>query len=195
MILNIDKFHKFAAEASSSTPSAGEQLKEEFLGIFPSIPLMIATILAFIIVFAALWYFLYKPVKKMMKNRHDFIQNNIDDSISKKEESIKTLNEANAQLKNAHVQADNILTKAKLKAEKIAEFYTNQATIKSKRLLDETRLDISAQQKEFDLNSKKYIVEIATQLSEKILKREISKDTQDKIIDQFLNSDKEVEEL
>ncbi|QKT05514.1 F0F1 ATP synthase subunit B [Mycoplasma sp. OR1901] len=195
MILNIDKFQKLAAEVSNSTPSAGEQLKEKFLGIFPSIPLMIATILAFVIVFAALWFFLYKPVKKMMQDRHNFIQSNIDDSISKKEESIKTLNEANVQLKNAHVQADNILTKAKLKAEKVAEFYKNQATIKSKRLLDETRLDISTQQKEFDENSKKYIVEIATQLSEKILKREISKDTQDKIIDQFLNSNKEVEEL
>ncbi|UWV79374.1 hypothetical protein NW066_01780 [Mycoplasmopsis felis] len=56
-------------------------------------------------------------------------------------------------------------------------------------------VDINTQQKEFQLNAKKYIVEIATDLSQKILKREMSQSTRDEIIDKYLTTDSDVEEL
>ncbi|MCU9939216.1 hypothetical protein NW739_06700 [Mycoplasmopsis felis] len=56
-------------------------------------------------------------------------------------------------------------------------------------------VDINTQQKEFQLNAKKYIVEIATDLSQKILKREMSQSTHDEIIDKYLTTDSDVEEL
>ncbi|TDV24103.1 F-type H+-transporting ATPase subunit b [Mycoplasmopsis mustelae] len=172
-----------------------QTISEKFKGLFPSIPLMIATILAFILAAILLWFLFYKPVKKAMKKRREFIQGNIDDSVKQKEESVLILNQANENLKNAHVQADKIITNAKIKAEKVSDFYRNKAKTEAKRMLNETALDIKAQQKEFEENSKKYIVTVATELSEKILKREMSQQTQDEIVQTFLNTDKEVDEL
>ncbi|WP_426461587.1 F0F1 ATP synthase subunit B [Mycoplasma hafezii] len=170
-------------------------LDEKFAQIFPSWPIMIATIIAFIILFVVLWKLLYNPVKKMIKERQEFIQQNIDDSIKQKEESVEKLEEANLNLINARKQADIIITKAKIRAEKVSNLYTQKAKAQSKRLLEETQIDIDLQKQEFEANSKKYVVQVATELADKILKREISAETQNEIIDRFLNSDKSVDEI
>lgn len=188
-------YYSEAQQSASVNEQFGTRFKDLFAGLFPSIPLMIATILAFIIVCSLLFYLVYKPIKKLMKERERFIQSNIDDSIQQKQESILKLNEANQSLKNAHIQADQIISKAKIKAEKTAEVYLNSAKTESKRLLEETNIDIANQKKQFDFNSRRYVVEIATELAEKILKREITQTTQDQIINQYLNTDKDVEEL
>ncbi|MFV8489158.1 F0F1 ATP synthase subunit B [Mycoplasma sp. 31_09] len=178
------------------TPHAAKDgITEKFANLIPSVPMMIATILAFAIVFAILTWLLYKPVKKMMKRRADFIQGNIDDSIKEKELSQKAKLDANNKLQEAHKQADIIITKAKIKASEVSHSYTEKAKAESKRLLEETSQDIASQKREFDSNAKKYIVTVATDLAEKILKREITPETQTEIIDKFLNSNKSPEEL
>ncbi|WP_334687664.1 ATP synthase F0 subunit B [Mycoplasmopsis felis] len=69
-----------------------------------------------------LWFFFYKPIKKMMKERKDFVQDNIDLSIKQKEESLLMLEQANENLKNARLTADEIVTKLKLKQKKYLNF-------------------------------------------------------------------------
>ncbi|RIV16653.1 F0F1 ATP synthase subunit B [Mycoplasmopsis gallopavonis] len=174
---------------------ARPSLSEKFASIFPSWPIMVATIIAFVIVFLCLYKLVYKPVKQMVKARQDYIQANIDDSLKQKESSLEKLEQANQNLIEARKQADIIVVKAKLRAEKVSNFYTQKAKAQSKRLLEETQVDINAQKREFEENSKKYVVQVATELANKILKREISSETQDQIINQFLNSEKEVSEL
>ncbi|SJZ42954.1 F0F1 ATP synthase subunit B [Mycoplasmopsis verecunda] len=182
-------------KAIDAPTSAKDGITDKFSNLVPSVPMMIATILAFAIVFAILTWLLYKPVKKMMKKRADFVQGNIDDSIKEKELSQKAKLEANDKLQDAHKQADIIITKAKIKASEVSRSYTEKAKAESKRLLEETSQDIASQKRQFDSNAKQYIVTVATDLAEKILKREITPETQTEIIDQFLNSNKTPEEL
>ncbi|QNM93725.1 F0F1 ATP synthase subunit B [Mycoplasma sp. Pen4] len=179
----------------SAEQTAGQGVLEKFKALTPSIPLMIATLIAFGITIAILVYFFYKPVKAMMKRRHDFIQSNIDESITNKEQSLVRLNEANDKLKDAHKQADIIVTKAKIAAGEVAHNFTEKAKAESKRMLEETTQDIASQQREFDLKSKEYIVTVATQLAEEILKREITPQTQSEIIEQFLKSETTPKEI
>ncbi|MFU2193159.1 F0F1 ATP synthase subunit B [Mycoplasma sp. 4079] len=168
--------------------SLNQQVQEKFNGLFPSVPMMIATIIAFLIVFLLLTYLLYKPVKKMMKNRTNFIQENINSAIKQKEDSLEVLNDANEKLKEAHKQADSIVNKAKIKAGEVSKTYIDKAKAESYRLLEETNQDIALQKKEFDANAKKYVIQVATELAEKILRKEISPETQDEIIKNYLES-------
>ncbi|WP_051789184.1 F0F1 ATP synthase subunit B [Mycoplasma buteonis] len=171
------------------------QVSDKFEQLFPSWPIMLATIIAFTIVFLVLYKLVYKKVKSKVKERQNFIQQNIDDSVKQKQESSEKLEEANLNLINARKQADIIVTKAQIRAEKVSNLYTQKAKAQSKRLLDETQVDIENQKREFEENSKKYVVSVATALADKILQKEISAETQNDIIDRFLNSDKTVEEL
>lgn len=172
-----------------------EIMSEKFLKIFPNIPMLIATVIAFIIVFFILTYLLYKPIKKMMVNRHNFIQSNINDSINSKNEAISLVNEANEKLKKAHKQADVVVNKAKIEAENVLVSYANKAKIDSKHMLEETSRDIENQKKEFEKESKKRIVETAIVLAKKIIQKDISKESQKDVIENFLNSNIDIKEI
>ncbi|WP_051616709.1 F0F1 ATP synthase subunit B [Mycoplasmopsis sturni] len=164
-----------------------ESISEKFSAIFPSVPLMIATILAFIILFVVLYVFVRKPVKEMIKRRKDFIQNNIDESIKIKEEMIEKLNQVNVVLENANNQAESIVNRGYVRSEKIVIEYTGKAKNDAKQLLEEAHLDINKQQKEFKLKSRQIVAQTAKELAEKILKREISKESTEEIIEKFLD--------
>ncbi|QCZ37001.1 F0F1 ATP synthase subunit B [Mycoplasma nasistruthionis] len=178
----------FAETATVTTKESGTIIKEKFDSLFPSVSMMIATIIAFGIVFLILTYLLYKPVKAMMKRRAEYIQSNIDQSLELKNQSLTALDNANEKLKEAHKQADLIVTQAKIKSAEVTETYLAKAKADAKRLREETDIDIASQQREFDNNAKQYIVKVATEMAEQILKKEISKESQDQIIDKFLNS-------
>ncbi|APJ38243.1 F0F1 ATP synthase subunit B [Mycoplasmopsis pullorum] len=169
----------------------GTSVSEKFQTIFPNLWMMLATIISFVLAFIFLTCFLYKPVKNKMKERHDFIQSNIDSSVEQKEKAIQKVNEANLKLQEAHRQADSIVNKAKMRAEKVIISYTAKAKKESINLLAEANLDIQSQQKEFEKQSKEKIAQAAVELAKKILNREISSSTQEEIINEFLNSDKD----
>ncbi|ADE19484.1 F0F1 ATP synthase subunit B [Mycoplasma crocodyli] len=184
----IEKITNINFAKIDAPTSISESISERFLKIFPNVPMMIATIISFILCFLFLTYFLYKPVKKAMMKRHEFIQKNIDDSIESKIEAAKLVETANEKLKEAHKQSDIVINQAKTRAEKVILSYTTKAKSDAKHLLEEAHLDIESQQIEFERESKKRIAEAAVDLSKKILKKEISKSTQKEIIDDFLKS-------
>lgn len=44
--------------------TASDEIAKRFNNLFPSIPMMLATFITFVIVFLLLFFFLYNPVKK-----------------------------------------------------------------------------------------------------------------------------------
>ncbi|UUM20042.1 MULTISPECIES: ATP synthase F0 subunit B [unclassified Mycoplasma] len=188
MIQNTVKL--LAENNSFDKPSSLQQgIAEKFEAIFPSIPLMIATIIAFIAISIIIYVFLRKPLQEMLKKRKEFIQSNIDESIKFKEDMIEKLNQANENLENSNKQAEVIINRAKLKAEQIVVTYIAKAKNDSKQLIEEAHLDITKQQKEFEQNSREIVAQTAKQLAEKILQKEISQSTQEEIIEAFLQDD------
>ncbi|WP_236094574.1 F0F1 ATP synthase subunit B [Mycoplasma anserisalpingitidis] len=198
MMQNIDLINiplKVLHDSIDAPNNLEESISERFVGLFPNIPMMIATIISFTLAFIFLTFFLYKPVKKMLKERHDFIQSNIDESIKVKEEAINKTNEANKHLQDAHIQANKIVNDAKVRSEKVIIAYTAKAKLDSKTLLEEAKLDIKAQKREFNEHAKDKIATLAIELAEKIVKKEISRKNHEEIIEDFLKSDITIEDL
>ncbi|WP_036431904.1 F0F1 ATP synthase subunit B [Mycoplasmopsis cricetuli] len=164
-------------------------ITEKFEAIFPSIPLMIATVIAFIIIFVFTYVFLKKPIAQIIKKRQQFIQDNIDSSVKLKEELIEKINESNTILENSNKQGEKIVNQAKLRAEQVVINFMAKAKHDSKQLIEEAHLDIEKQKKEFEENSRKIVALTAKELAEKILKKEVSQQTQEEIIEAFLNND------
>lgn len=175
--------------------TASDEIAKRFNNLFPSIPIMLATFIAFVIVFLLLFFFLYNPVKKMIRKRQEFIQSQIDDSIKAKEDSLAKLSQAQAELIESHKQSVNIVNNAKSKAQEILASYKNKAISDANRLIEETQIDLNERKKEFDKNSRILIAETATEIAQRILKREISKSTQDEIIKDFLEDKTPIEDI
>ncbi|MFL1058453.1 ATP synthase F0 subunit B, partial [Mycoplasmopsis synoviae] len=107
-------------------------------------------------------------------------------SIKAKEDSLAKLSQPQAKLIESHKQSFNIVNNHKSKAQEILASYKNKAISDANRLIEETQIDLNERKKEFDKNSRILIAETATEITHRILKREISKSTQDEIIKDFL---------
>ncbi|KKB26628.1 ATP synthase F0 sector subunit b [Mycoplasmopsis meleagridis] len=185
--LLMDEAVNSAEKTNSSLPEA---LSEKFEKIFPSWPIMVATLIAFVIVIIVLYFLTHKPINKAIKARQKYIQDNIDSAKRLNDESQVKLNQANQKLSQAHDEATKIVQEAINNGNKKARQEIEQARITSKRMIEEARMDVKKQKEEFFEESKKHIAEVASELSKKILQSSVSKETEDAIIDEFLHEGK-----
>ncbi|VEU76695.1 F0F1 ATP synthase subunit B [Mycoplasmopsis columbina] len=165
------------------------ELQEKIQKIFPSIPLMIATLISLILIIVILYFLAYKPVKKAIKARQEYIQANIDQAKSLHQEMQQKLEESNQTLAKAHQEADKIVQEGINHSNKIVLSYTALARSKSKTMLEEARRDVEKQKQEFFEESKNYIVDAASELSKKILKKSVDEKVQSAMIDEFLKEE------
>lgn len=185
---NITKFLIEATNEQGKPNALSDSLKDKFEKLFPSIPMMIATLIALTLVIIILWFLLYKPLKKSIKERQDYIQSNINDAENNNNLSKTKLEEANQRLAKAYEDANNIVKEAKIHGESVIASYTEKAKIESKRIKEKARLEIKAEHDALLAESKDNIVKAAIEISRKIIKKDVSEDSQNEIIDNFLNS-------
>lgn len=171
--------------AVNSKPSTGG-LSEKLDQLMPSIWIMIATLGALCILIIILTKFLYKPVKKMVKNRQDFIQKNIDDSIEAKKNALLLEKESREELEISRSKAQEIISTSKIEGELIKKEYISQGQYESKRLIDESKQNIQANIKKIKSESHDEIVAIAIDISKKIINENIDTKQANKYLDEYL---------
>lgn len=154
---------------------------------------LIPSWLSFVVQFAALivlliviFIFAYKPIKKMLNKRAEFIENNI-----------KEAEEKNASATVNQKESQEMLLASKKEASDIIEKANNQAEINRQAVLQETRLEVEKMKKqaEIDIETSKQealkqihneMVDVALSASEEILKREINKDDDARLAEEFV---------
>ena len=147
-----------------------------------------------LIIFLILKKFLFGPVKKLMKQRQD----NIDNQYA---EAQKALNDANAAKK----QFEDEISGARTKATEIIKSATDTATARSEEILSNAKEKadgmVTRAKNEIELETKKArqeikreIAEVSTAIAEKILEREINADDHKDIIDNALKNLGEADE-
>ncbi|MGV2392933.1 UNVERIFIED_CONTAM: hypothetical protein O8I53_08155 [Campylobacter lari] len=127
-------------------------------------------------------------MRKAMKERQDYIQKNIDDAKANNEASQIKLNEANARLAKAYDDAKLIIKDAKVHGESVIANYTQKARAEAKRIKDKADTEIKNERAMLLEKSKDNIAKAAIEISRQIIKREVSEESQKKIIDEYLNS-------
>lgn len=193
MILDLHSIAQKAVDANAaSQPKGGglqETLTDKFIKLFPSWPMMVATLISLVFVVLILWYLAYKPVKKAIKARQDYIQSNIDQAKELNKQSEIKLQQANQRLSDAQKEADQIVQDSRKESNKILFSYITLARNNSKRLLEEARNDVLKQKEEFLIQSKNEIANVASELSKKILQKSVNKNIEQEIIDNFLTNE------
>ena len=171
-----------AALERPGADSIGDKVKE----LMPSLYIMIATLGAFIILFVILTKLMYKPVKRMVKTRQDFIQKNIDDSVSAKQSALDLEQQARDHLVDSKLQAQAIIHKSKLDAEVLKHQYIDQAKAEAERLVSEARAEIHTQQQRLAQEAHDEIVNVAIAISEKLIAKKITKGEAEAYLNAYL---------
>lgn len=147
-----------------------------------------------LILFLIVKKFLFGPVKSMMEKRKQEIEKEYSDASDLKQEASRAKEEYEGQLKNAKLQADEILTQAasaaKLREEKIVSLAKEEAEAIIKRAEAEAELTAKAAEE----GIKHEIVNVSTLLAEKMLEREINEKDHHALIDSFIERIGETDE-
>ena len=127
-----------------------------------------------VVLFVALYFIAYKPVKKFVKARKDYIEGNIRSSERGKEEVEKTLRKKDSIIAEAREEGNKIIASSKADANKRAAAIVESAQDEARSIKLEAEKDIAEARKKAEGEMKEAIVMTATASAKKALGRSLS---------------------
>jgi len=162
--------------------------KDGFLEkLFPNPWDALAVFLAFIVLLIIVFYFAYKPVKKLIQKRADYVDGKLRNAEKSEKEASEKVEEAHLELKKSHQEALAIVEQAKLDADKerqrIQQLAKEQADQEVARAKQEIEQEIEKSKDEIHSQ----IVDVAFDASKKVLSREVNQKDNEKLINEFID--------
>ena len=151
-------------------------------------PYFVLSLLTLTLVVLFVTFLVYKPLKKMLKARQEFIQNNINESIKAKEKALEAQESIDLKINDANIKVSNLILEAKSESEKIINDGMQKAQKQSELLLQQANILVEKKYKDFELEQKRIIVENAVELARKILKRELKDKDNKKLINELMEN-------
>ncbi len=164
---------------------------EELQRIFDLDPQLLhdALILAIniFILFLAGSYFLFNPVRDLLKKRQDMVLEDIENAKKSKEEADVLKSEYDDKLKNADKEVDKILSEARKKALTREEQIVEEAKAEATRIIERANVEAELEKKRAADDIKKEIISVATMLAGKVVSASIDTNIQESLVDETLN--------
>lgn len=187
MNLFLARFLVFDASSSASSDSTNVPFTaKDFLDkLFPNFWSFLINFLALIVLFVAVYFLAYKPVKKYLSARQDYVEHNLRDS-----ERAKALNESKV------AEGDQIIAGAKSQATMIVVKAKTDATASGQAIIASAEKEASERQKAADEAIKQEeeksrraihdeIVNVALDASKQVLGREVNTEDNAKLVSSF----------
>jgi F-type H+-transporting ATPase subunit b len=169
--------------AQSDTAHAAEEESSNFL-VSPNVGLMIWTLLAFLVTLWFLSRFAFPRIRDALDKRASAIEDSIQAAELSKVEAQKLLDEYRERLKEARVQADDIVVRARKNAEAYERESQDQARHKREELLEQTRKDIEAETRRAISEIRGEVADLTITATEKVTGRVLSGDDQRRLVEE-----------
>ena len=146
----------------------------------------LAVFLAFIVLLLAAFYLGYKPIKKFIKDRGDYVEGKIKAAESREEKSRTLVSEAEKNVAESKKSAVLIVEKAQEDANKQKEAIIAQAKEEAKQEKEKAKQEIAQEIEASKDEIHREIVSVALDASEKILSREVKEDDNKRLVEDFV---------
>jgi F-type H+-transporting ATPase subunit b len=162
----------------------GEEIKAKLI---PSWVSFVVQFVALLVLLLIVFVFAYKPVKKILQKRSDYIEQQIKDAEENKAISERNISQANEIILASKKEAKDILEaahkQAKINHDKAIEDTQNEVN-KMKRDAEQDII-LSKQEAIEDIHNE--IVDVALLASAEVLKREVNKDDNARLVEEFID--------
>ncbi len=149
-------------------------------------PKVIYTIINFIILYFILKHFLFKPVNEVIASR----KNEIETTVKKTEEDRKQAElliiESENIIKETKKQGKNLVEDYKKKAEKASIDIIAEARKESDQIMERTEKEIQRQREKIEDEIRINTIDLAIQLSSKILEEAVDEKKHRELIEDFI---------
>lgn len=140
-----------------------------------------------ITMFLVLKRFLFKPVLKMIQDRQDEIDNIYEEADKAKSSADALEAEYRQKLEVAAETGDRIVKEAMARGQSREEEIIRKANLEASAIMDKAAADIAQEKKKAVNDAKDEISEMAMAIAEKVVGRQLNKEDQNKLFDEFIN--------
>jgi len=154
------------------------------LGI--NLPLLVAFIINFIVLFFLLRLFLFKPVLKMLDERAKRAKEGMELAEATKKEYEQAKVEVQKQIDKGRQEAQAIIAQTMQTGERLKEESRQEATRQAQLIVDRTRAELEVERDKLVDNLRKEFVDISISAAEKVIKETLDKEKHRKLIEETL---------
>ena len=145
------------------------------------------TLVIFVIVVILLGKFAWGPVLGLLKQREEFIHKSLSDAKHDRDEAEARLKEYAAKLQSAQREAIGIVEEARRDAERLREELRERARAEAETMIKNAERQVQLETSRALQQIRKEAVDLSVAIASKLLQRNISKDDNEKLIDQALS--------
>ena len=167
------------------TESGGEGEGGSFL-VEPGIGLMVWTLAVFAVSMFLLYKLAFPRISEALERRQKMIEDSIDSAERTKEEADKLLEEYRERLKEARVQAEEIVTRARKSAEQHERQGLEEARQTREELLAQTRKDIEAETQRAIQEIRREVADLTVAATEKVTRKTLNEADQRRLVEEAL---------
>lgn len=175
-INNVENFNSFESR----------DLPPIFDGLVPSIPVIIGAFVGLLILYFAVTYFVYIPLKRYFDGRTNYISKNLENSEKIFEDSKKNLIISEGKIFVANKEAKKIISSANEIGEKERQEIISQAREYAKAMSENIEVNLKEDYRKMKQELVENMSDIIIQTSQKIISKKIDLSSEDKLIKEFI---------
>jgi len=156
----------------------------EALGI--EVKLLIGQIVNFLVLFAILGFFLYKPILKMLEDRRSKIAESLENAKKIEEKLASAETKSKEILNTTHLEAKKIIEEAKNIATEQKNEIISSAKLQADKVIESAKNEADSLKDKVISEAKKEISDVVLLALDKIVKQELSNEDKKKLTERAL---------
>ena len=141
---------------------------------------------ALIVMILVIFFVAYKPVRKMLQKRADYVEENIRQAEEAKAQALKNASQSEETIIASKKEAANIIAQAKETAESNKQAMIEETQIEINKMKSLAEEDIARSKEEAKEEIRQEMVSVALAASEEVLKREVNEKDNARIVQDFI---------
>jgi F-type H+-transporting ATPase subunit b len=152
----------------------------------PDPGLFIWTIVTFLVLLTVLAKFAWGPLLRALEERQAGIRKSLDDAQAARQELERVQQESAQIVRQARVQAESIISSSRSDAERLREEIKQQAKSEAAAILKSAERQIQLETGQALQQIRKEAVDLSVLIASKIIKRNLSREDNERLIDEAL---------
>jgi F-type H+-transporting ATPase subunit b len=144
------------------------------------------TTVTFLILLLILKKVAWKPILTALEQRENAIRDSLEKAEKAKEDAQKVLDQNQVNLAKAEEESKQIINQSRAYAEKLKDQIVQESKVQAKKMIEEAAAEIDRKKDAAFDELKDQVVDIAINAAEKILRENLNKETQKKIVDRYI---------
>jgi F-type H+-transporting ATPase subunit b len=157
-----------------------------FADIGINLPLLVAFVINFVILFGLLGLFLYRPVMKMLDERSKRIKDSMERAEATKEEYARAEEEVKKLISKAREDGQALVSQATQIGEKLKEEAREGARKEAQVIIDRTRAELEEERDRIIDDLRREFVDISISAAEKVIKETLDEKRHLRLIEEAL---------